>query len=89
MLGCGQGRATLSEFVSALDAQLARIDHRETLRPALAELTPRDRTILILRFFHQLTQAQIAQQVGISQMHVSRVLRRTLTLLRDRVSSSA
>jgi RNA polymerase sigma-B factor len=89
MLGCGQGRATLSEFVSALDAQLARIDHRETLRPALAELTPRDRTILVLRFFHQLTQAQIAQQVGISQMHVSRVLRRTLTLLRDRVSSSA
>jgi RNA polymerase sigma-B factor len=58
------------------------------LRPALAELTPRDRTILIMRFFHQMTQAQIARQVGISQMHVSRVLRRTLTLLRNRVSSA-
>jgi RNA polymerase sigma-B factor len=88
MLGCGLGRATLGEFVSALDVQLAWIDHRETLRPALAELTPRDRTILIMRFFHQMTQAQIARQVGISQMHVSRVLRRTLTLLRNRVSSA-
>jgi RNA polymerase sigma-B factor len=88
MLGCKEGSATLGEFVSALDAQLARIDHRETLRPVLAELTPRDRTILILRFFHQLTQAQIAAQVGISQMHVSRVLRRTLTLLRNSISSS-
>lgn len=61
MLGCGDGSAPLGEFVSALDAQLARSDHRETLRPVLAELTPRDRTILMLQFFHQLTQAQIAQ----------------------------
>jgi RNA polymerase sigma-B factor len=88
MLGCREGSATLAEFVNALDAQLARIDHRETLRPVLAELTPRDRTILMLRIFHQLTQRQIAEQVGISQMHVSRVLRRTLTVLRNRISSS-
>ena len=53
----------------------------------LAELSPRDRTILILRFFHQQTQTQIAEQVGISQMHVSRVLRQTLTYLRDRIGS--
>lgn len=83
MLGCWEGGATLAEFVNALDAQLARIDHRETLRPVLAELTPRDRTILMLRFFHQLTQRQIAEQVGISQMHVSRLLAKSLARLRD------
>lgn len=87
MLGCGEGTATLGEFVGALDAELALIDHRETLRPVLAELSPRDRKILILRFFHQQTQTQIAEQVGISQMHVSRVLRQTLTYLRDRIGS--
>ena len=73
MLGCGEGAATLGEFVGALDPGLALTDYRETLRPALAELSPRDRTILLLRFFHQQTQTQIAEQVGISQMHVSRV----------------
>jgi RNA polymerase sigma-B factor len=88
MLGCGEATATLGEFVGALDAELALIDYRETLRPVLAELKPRDRTILVLRFFHQLTQTQIASQVGISQMHVSRVLRQTLTFLRDRIDSS-
>ncbi|MDQ3825287.1 MAG: SigB/SigF/SigG family RNA polymerase sigma factor [Actinomycetota bacterium] len=87
MLGCGEGTATLGEFVGALDAELALTDHRETLRPVLAELSPRDRTILVLRFFHQQTQTQIAEQVGISQMHVSRVLRHTLTYLRDRIGS--
>jgi RNA polymerase sigma-B factor len=66
---------------------MALIDYRETLRPVLAELTARNRTILTLRFFHQMTQTQIAEQVGISQMHVSRVLRQTLTFLRDRINS--
>jgi RNA polymerase sigma-B factor len=43
--------------------------------------------ILVLRFFHQLTQTQIAEQVGISQMHVSRLLRQTLIFLRERLAS--
>ena len=87
MLGCGEGTATLGEFVGVLDAELALIDHRETLRPVLAELSPRDRRILILRFFHQQTQTQIAEQVGISQVHVCRVLRKTLTLLRNGITA--
>ncbi|HJT02433.1 MAG TPA: SigB/SigF/SigG family RNA polymerase sigma factor [Pseudonocardiaceae bacterium] len=87
MLGCGEGTATLGEFVGALDTEMVLIDYRETLRPVLAELTPRDRTILLLRFFYQQTQTQIAEQVGISQMHVSRVLRQTLSYLRDRISA--
>jgi RNA polymerase sigma-B factor len=54
----------------------------------LAELTPRQRTILELRFFRQLTQTQIAEQVGLAQMHVSRLLRQTLAFLQQRMASS-
>lgn len=78
--------ATLGELVGGLDDDLRLIEDRETLRPLLAALAPRERTILILRFFRQLTQTQIAEQVGISQMHVSRVLRQTLTQLREGMS---
>jgi RNA polymerase sigma-B factor len=51
----------------------------------LAELAPRERTILLLRFFGNMTQTQIAQEVGISQMHVSRLLTQTLDRLRSRL----
>jgi RNA polymerase sigma-B factor len=88
MLGARDGAATLAEFIGGMDAELGLIDDREVLRPLLAELAPREQTILVLRFFHQLTQTQIAEQVGISQMHVSRVLRQTLTSLHQRMSSA-
>jgi RNA polymerase sigma-B factor len=88
MLGTGEGKVTLGELIGGLDAELALIDDREALRPLLAELAPRERTILALRFFRQLTQTQIAEQVGISQMHVSRVLRQTLGFLQERMTSS-
>ncbi|MGH3717901.1 MAG: SigB/SigF/SigG family RNA polymerase sigma factor [Pseudonocardiaceae bacterium] len=88
MVGSGEGNATLGEFIGGLDAELALIDDREALRPLLAELTSRDRTILALRFFRHLTQTQIAEQVGISQMHVSRVLRQTLAFLQERMDSA-
>lgn len=85
---CGPGPATLSEFIGSLDDELALIDDRETLRWLLAQLAPRERTILVLRFFHHRTQTQIAEQVGITQMHVSRVLRQTLTFLQQRMNNS-
>jgi RNA polymerase sigma-B factor len=88
MLGSGVGTATLGEFIGGLDGELALIDEREALRPLLAELAPRERTIIALRFFRQMTQTQIAEQVGISQMHVSRVLRQTLAFLQERMASS-
>lgn len=84
----GQGIATFGEFIGDLDNELALIEEREVLRPLLAELAPRERTILALRFFRQLTQTQIAEQVGISQMHVSRVLSRTLAFLQERMDRS-
>jgi RNA polymerase sigma-B factor len=56
-----------------------------SLAPAIHELPERERTILYLRFFRGLTQTQIAEELGISQMHVSRLLARTLRDLRRRV----
>jgi RNA polymerase sigma-B factor len=88
MLGSGEGKATLGEFIGGLDSDLALIDDREALRPLLAQLPPRERTIIALRFFRQLTQTQIAEQVGISQMHVSRVLRQTLAYLHEQMAGS-
>jgi RNA polymerase sigma-B factor len=85
MLSSAPAAASLSEVIGRLDAGLALIDDREALRPLLAELAPRERTILMLRFFRQLTQTQIAEQVGISQMHVSRLLRETLAFLQQRL----
>ena len=88
MLGTGKDAATVSEFLGVLDTELALIDDREALRPLLAELAARERTILALRFFRHLTQTQIAEQVGLSQMHVSRVLTKTLTFLQQRMNNS-
>jgi RNA polymerase sigma-B factor len=84
----GGDRTTLGEFVGGLDEELEAIDDREALRPLLAQLPPRERTILALRFFRGLTQTQIAEQVGMSQMHVSRLLRQTLTSLQGSMATS-
>ena len=54
----------------------------ESLKPLIAELPPRDRQILSLRFVANLTQSEIGEELGISQMHVSRLLSRTLQRLR-------
>ena len=86
MLASGADTATVGKFLGELDTDLALIDERETLRPLLAELAPRECTILVLRFFHHLSQTQIAEQVGVSQMHVSRLLRQTLDFLRQRMT---
>jgi len=74
-------------FIEDPGVELALIDEREALRPLLAELAPRERTIIALRFFRQLSQTQISEQVGVSQMHVSRLLRQTLDFLQERMAS--
>ncbi len=68
--------------LATADESLERVELRESLRPGLDRLPARDRAIVELRFFGQLTQAQIADEVGVSQMHVSRLLRRSLVALR-------
>jgi RNA polymerase sigma-B factor len=62
-------------------------EDRAVLAPGLAALDERERKILHLRFFEGLTQSQIAQQVGISQMHVSRLIRRSLEKLRQEIAT--
>jgi RNA polymerase sigma-B factor len=72
---------TLGEYDLALEG----VEYRESIKPLLESLPPRERKILLLRFFGNLTQSQIAAELGISQMHVSRLLARTLSQLRDRL----
>lgn len=69
------------------DEALFTVEDRETIRPLLAELDERSQHILWLRFFRGMTQSQIADEVGISQMHVSRLLSRALTTLRERLEA--
>ncbi|MGI8614984.1 MAG: RNA polymerase sigma factor SigF [Nocardioidaceae bacterium] len=69
------------------DEEFGNVEYRASLRPLLASLEPRDRRILVLRFFHGLTQSQIAAEVGMSQMHVSRILSRTLQVLRTALAA--
>jgi RNA polymerase sigma-B factor len=57
------------------------------LAPGFRVLDERERKILHLRFFNGLTQSQIAQQVGISQMHVSRLIRRALEKIREEIAT--
>lgn len=68
-----------------VDLSLDQIENREALRPLLEALPERERTVLLLRFFESLTQTQIAERVGISQMHVSRLLAKSLARLRDQL----
>jgi RNA polymerase sigma-B factor len=65
------------------DEALEGVEYRESLKPMLEQLPPREKKILLLRFFRNMTQSEIAAEVGISQMHVSRLLARTLTQLRE------
>jgi len=82
------GAPPLAESVGNLDSAFDTIDNREALRPLVAALPERERTVLMLRFFGNLTQTQIAEQVGVSQMHVSRILARTLASLRAAMDES-
>lgn len=69
------------------DPDFDALDHRLELASLLEVLPPRERSIVYLRFFDGLTQSEIAQQVGISQMHVSRLLTRSLAHLRTEAAA--
>jgi RNA polymerase sigma-B factor len=72
----------LGDLLGDLDPDLGQVEDREALRPLLARLPEREQKIIAMRFFGNLTQSQIAAQLGISQMHVSRLLLHSLTALR-------
>ena len=83
--GHEDGIGSILDLMGAADEALHHVEIRESVRPLIENLPPRERQIVMLRFFRQMTQSQIAEEVGISQMHVSRLLARTLAELRDSI----
>jgi RNA polymerase sigma-B factor len=71
------------ETIGGEDAGFERSEQRAALEPALDRLPPREREILRMRFEEGLPQTQIAQRVGLSQMHVSRLIRKSLQVMRE------
>ncbi|MDH6628858.1 RNA polymerase sigma-B factor [Streptomyces sp. LBL] len=87
--GSEDGEAALADFIGDEDAALGLIDDFHALAPMIAELDERDRKIIHWRFVEELTQAQIGERLGVSQMHVSRLISRLLARLREGMLSTA
>jgi RNA polymerase sigma-B factor len=75
----------VADVVGQNDERLEHVTNREALRPLLAALPQRDRDVLEMRFFESMTQSQIAEKIGTSQMQVSRILSRILGQLREQL----
>ncbi|MDZ5620861.1 RNA polymerase sigma factor SigF [Nocardioides sp. HM23] len=77
------GGQSMLDAIGIDDDALEQVEIRESVKPLLESLPPREKKILLLRFFKNMTQSQIAAEIGVSQMHVSRLLTRTLDQLRE------
>jgi len=80
-----RARRFYSEKLGADEQGYTDVEEGALVQAGLDALDERERQIVELRFFHELTQSQIASEVGISQMHVSRLLRRALATMRGRL----
>ena len=88
-LGLGESEeGTVEDLFGVPEAGYDEVEHGALLETGLAALDDREREIVELRFFEGLTQSEIAARVGISQMHVSRLLRRSLTTMRGRLEGA-
>ncbi|MCQ9177854.1 RNA polymerase sigma factor SigF [Streptomyces sp. IBSBF 2953] len=85
----GDGGYSLTDTMGEADPALDTVVDREAVRPRLAALPERERTILYMRFFGDMTQSRIAEQLGISQMHVSRLISRCCDRLREQILNDA
>jgi RNA polymerase sigma-B factor len=81
----GDEEAAPIDTLGAEDPAIELIEAWRSIAPAVRDLPRRERTILYLRFFRGMTQSEIAREIGISQMHVSRILSQTLRYLRETV----
>ncbi|WP_311315002.1 RNA polymerase sigma factor SigF [Streptomyces naphthomycinicus] len=81
--GSEDGEAALQDFLGAEDAAMELVEDFHVLAPMIAELDERERKIIHWRFVEELTQAQIGERLGVSQMHVSRLISRLLSRLRE------
>jgi RNA polymerase sigma-B factor len=77
------GTGSMLDALGVDDENLEHVEIRESIKPLLDRLDAREKRILLLRFFKNMTQSQIAEEIGVSQMHVSRLLNRTLEQLRE------
>ncbi len=82
----GEGGSSMLDSLGMDDVALAHVEIRESIKPLIEALPAREKRILMLRFFRGMTQSQIAEEIGVSQMHVSRLLNRTLEQLRNSLS---
>ena len=80
--GGEEGGVSMLDLIGLDDEELEQIEIRESIKPLLEALPSREKRILLLRFFKNKTQSEIAAEIGVSQMHVSRLLSRTLEQLR-------
>ncbi|MEW2304380.1 RNA polymerase sigma factor SigF [Streptomyces sp. NPDC006655] len=81
--GSEDGETALADFIGTDDQALELVEDFHALAPMIAALDERDRQIIHMRFVEELTQAQIGERLGVSQMHVSRLLTRCLARLRE------
>jgi RNA polymerase sigma-B factor len=85
-LADGDEPAPLSERIGGEDLGFDTVEYGAAIAPTLAQISERDRKVLHLRFVEDMTQSEIAERVGVSQMHVSRILRATIDRLREQVA---
>ena len=84
-LGDGDDPGPLRDRIGEEDLSFDTVEYGEAIGPVLEEISERDRKVLHLRFVEDMTQSEIAEQVGVSQMHVSRILRATIEKLRQQI----
>lgn len=82
------GAASMLDALGEVDSGMEHVEIRESIKPLLDQLDAREKKILLLRFFKNMTQSQIAEEIGVSQMHVSRLLNRTLEQLRSSLQAA-
>ncbi|MFF7985231.1 RNA polymerase sigma factor SigF [Streptomyces sp. NPDC007901] len=81
--GPEDGESVLADFIGVEEDGLRLVEDFQSLAPLMAELSERDREIIHLRFVEEATQAEIGERLGCSQMHVSRLIKRIITRLRQ------
>ena len=86
-VGADPEAPALVDRLGGFDAGYETVTNLESLRPLIAELPDRDQSILAMRFYENRTQQEIAERLGVSQMHVSRLLTRILGRLRAELLS--
>jgi RNA polymerase sigma-B factor len=84
-MGDGDEPGPLRDRIGEEDLAFETVEYGEAIGPVLNEISERDRKVLHLRFVEDMTQSEIAERVGVSQMHVSRILRATIERLRQRI----